>query len=154
MRNFFEKLALLPVLMDIVEEMAKESLQVEEERKCKKHCECKCGKHKRPTCVLTNGFYTGKAQGWEEWDETPILEESEPMVDMDREPDGVDIHVDRPRIENYYSRHEWAHDMANYRMLIDQAKKCDWPCKEPMKGIPNYVSHIQRDWYDEHPNRW
>ena len=42
--------------------------------------------------------------------------------------------------------------MSNYRMLIDQAKKCDWPCKEPMKGVPSYA--VTRDWYDENPHLW
>lgn len=52
-----------------------------------------------------------------------------------REPDGIDIHVDRPLRENFCSRHDWALAMAKYRTLEDVAKDCDWECREPMKGV-------------------
>lgn len=52
-----------------------------------------------------------------------------------REPDGIDIHVDRPLRENFYSHHDWAVAMAKYRTLEDVAKDCDWECREPMKGV-------------------
>ena len=54
--------------------------------------------------------------------------------DTPNEPHGIDIHVDRPLRENFWSHHEWADAMAKYRTLEDVAKDCDWPCKEPMKG--------------------
>ena len=54
--------------------------------------------------------------------------------DTPNEPHGIDIHVDRPLRENFWSHHEWAKAMAKYRTLEDVAKDCDWPCKEPMKG--------------------
>lgn len=150
--NFFEKLALLPILMDIVEDMAIESLKMEEEKKLKQQCCCCKSNEQKPIVILSKGHGVNKVRGWENVHPTCCRQE-EPVM-MDREPDGVDIHVDRPRQENYLSHKKWAQDMANYRCLIDQAKKCDWPCREPMKGIPNYVSHIQRDWYDEHPHCW
>ena len=49
-------------------------------------------------------------------------------------PHGIDIHVDRPLRENFWSHRDWADAMAKYRTLEDVAKDCDWPCKEPMKG--------------------
>lgn len=52
-----------------------------------------------------------------------------------REPDGIDIHVDRPLRENFYSHHDWAVAMAKYRTLEDVARDCDWECREPMKGV-------------------
>lgn len=56
-----------------------------------------------------------------------------------REPDGIDVHVDRPLRENFRTHHDWAVAMAKYRTLEDVAKDCDWKCKEPMKGThPNY----------------
>lgn len=55
--------------------------------------------------------------------------------DTDREPDGIDVHVDRPRRENFWSRQDWAKAMAKYRTLEDVARSCDWECREPMKGV-------------------
>ena len=69
---------------------------------------------------------------------------------FDREPDGVHIVVDRPRIEDYYSRHAWAQDMANYRGLIDQAKKCERIKTRKPDFIPSEVHNARRDWYDDH----
>ena len=54
--------------------------------------------------------------------------------DTPNEPHGIDIHVDRPLRENFWSHRDWADAMAKYRTLEDVAKDCDWPCKEPMKG--------------------
>lgn len=54
--------------------------------------------------------------------------------DTSREPDGIDIHVDRPRKENFWSHKAWAEAMAKYRTLEDVARDCDWECREPMKG--------------------
>lgn len=71
-----------------------------------------------------------------------------PVHDFTREPDGVQINVDRPRTENFSSRRTWAEAMANYRMLIDQAKKCDWPSRVP-ENIPPHVHANRRDWYDD-----
>lgn len=52
-----------------------------------------------------------------------------------REPDGIDVHVDRPLRQNFRTHHEWALAMAKYRTLEDVAKDCDWECREPMKGV-------------------
>lgn len=52
-----------------------------------------------------------------------------------REPDGIDIHVDRPLRENFRSHHAWCDAIAKYRTLEHVAKDCNWPCKEPMKGM-------------------
>ena len=54
--------------------------------------------------------------------------------DTPNEPHGIDIHVDRPLRENFWSHRDWAEAMAKYRTLEDVAADCDWPCKEPMKG--------------------
>lgn len=79
---------------------------------------------------------------------------SKPQVEsqrFDREPDGVQIFVDRPRIENYGgNRQKWAMDMANYRTLIDQAKKCDNIKTRVPQNIPSEVHNGRRDWYDDH----
>jgi len=55
-----------------------------------------------------------------------------------REPDGIDIHVDRPLRENFRSHISWCDAMAKYRTLERVAKDCNWECREPMKGTPNY----------------
>lgn len=67
------------------------------------------------------------------------------------EPDGIDVHVDRPLIENFRSRSEWALAMAKYRTLEDVAKDCDWECREPMKGTDFYRSQptVCSVWVDE-----
>ncbi len=61
-----------------------------------------------------------------------------PSTSWDREPDGIDVHVDRPLRENFSSHRSWADAMAKYRTLERVAKDCDWECKEPMQTIPNY----------------
>ena len=58
-----------------------------------------------------------------------------PTVATQREPDGIDIHVDRPLRENFCSHHSWADALAKYRTLEHVAKDCNWPCKEPMKTV-------------------
>lgn len=73
-----------------------------------------------------------------------------PKPKFDREPDGVQIVVDRPRQEDYTSRHAWAQDMANYRGLIDQAKKCEGIKTRKPDFIPQEVHNGRRDWYDDH----
>jgi hypothetical protein len=77
-----------------------------------------------------------------------------------REPDGIDIHVDRPLRENFFTRDEWAKAMAKYRTLEDVAKDCDWECREPMKGTDFYRScptpsntWVDEDW-DEDDFNW
>ena len=134
MRNKVE--LLLSTLVDIAKEMAKESYEVEK-RNCNRNV---CCDREVPCC-------------FNELESKPHFFDlyEQPRMEM-REPDGVDIHVDRPLRENYFSHHKWAVDMANYRTLIDCAKKCDWPCKEPMKGVP--ANAMTRDWYDENPHRW
>lgn len=71
--------------------------------------------------------------------------EDTPFRDTPREPDGIDIHVDRPRREIFCSRSAWADAMAKYRLLEDAAKECTWPCKEPMKGTEK-PSHKEIMW--------
>lgn len=75
-----------------------------------------------------------------------------PRHDFNREPDGVQINVDRPRVENYISRHDFAVDMANYRTLIEQAKKCEWKSRVP-ENIPPHVHANRRDWYEDNEPR-
>lgn len=65
--------------------------------------------------------------------------EPRPMPKPNREPDGIDVHVDRPLREKFYSHRSWADAMAKYRTLERVAKDCNWECREPMKGThPNY----------------
>lgn len=79
----------------------------------------------------------------------PVRPNAMPQRDFNREPDGVQINVDRPRRENYRSHRQWAEDMADYRVLIDQAKKCGrWPSKKPA-NIPAEVHANRRDWYED-----
>ena len=73
-----------------------------------------------------------------------------PQPRFDREPDGVQIVVDRPRQENYRTRQAWAQDMANYRGLIDQAKKCEGIKTRKPDCVPQEVHNGRRDWYDDH----
>lgn len=75
------------------------------------------------------------------------------------EPDGIDVHVDRPLRENFPSQKDWALAMAKYRTLEDVAKDCDWECREPMKGTDFYHScptssnvWVEEDWDDEDIN--
>ena len=68
-----------------------------------------------------------------------------------REPDGIDVHVDRPLRENFRTHHDWALAMAKYRTLEDVAKDCNWECREPMKGVQ------ERPWGHsccQEPQRW
>lgn len=73
------------------------------------------------------------------------------------EPDGIDIHVDRPLREKFASHSDWAMAMAKYRTLEDVAKDCDWECREPMKGTPFYKGIPSQepcecpicDWFDD-----
>lgn len=51
-----------------------------------------------------------------------------------REPDGIDVHVDRPLRENFPNYRSWERAISNYRNLEYAAKRCDWPCREPMRG--------------------
>lgn len=55
-----------------------------------------------------------------------------------REPDGIDIHVDKPLKKNFRYHSQWVDAMAKYRTLERVAKDCDWECREPMATIPNY----------------
>lgn len=59
-----------------------------------------------------------------------------------REPDGIDAHIDRPRREMYGGWDaEWGfqNDMKKYRKAEEAIKACTWPCREPMQTTtPNY----------------
>ena len=55
-----------------------------------------------------------------------------------REPDGIDVHVDRPLRENFDDIVDWIVAMDKYRTLEDAAKECDWECREPMKGVEKH----------------
>lgn len=86
---------------------------------------------------------------------TRVPKFSKPMVAMPRrEPDGIDVHVDRPLRENFRSHRSWADAMAKYRTLEMVAKDCDWECREPMRTLPNYrnlsVLELVDDMLDEH----
>lgn len=63
---------------------------------------------------------------------------SEPSVTSccsKREPDGIDVHVDRPIRENFWTYGEWCEALAKYRTLEQVAKDCDWEYREPMNGV-------------------
>jgi hypothetical protein len=93
------------------------------ERKVEQPTHCKCGCDVRRTNMP-----------WETTNLTPRQREELAWRDTDREPDGIDVHVDRPRQEMFRTRHSWADAMAKYRTLEDAARACDWECREPMKG--------------------
>lgn len=63
---------------------------------------------------------------------------------QNREPDGIDVHVDRPRKEQFCSISAWADALGKYRNLERAAKDCDWPCKEPMRGIPCQPKRVEK----------
>lgn len=65
-----------------------------------------------------------------------------PTKKPNREPDGIDVHVDRPLRENFRSYFAWADAMAKYRSLEECAKDCDWSCKEPMRGMPHQAKRV------------
>lgn len=67
-----------------------------------------------------------------------------PTRTPNREPDGIDVHVDRPLRENFRSHFAWADAMAKYRSLEQCAKDCDWPCKEPMRGMPQPKKNVEK----------
>ena len=74
-----------------------------------------------------------------------------------REPDGIDIHVDRPLRENFFTREEWARAMAKYRTLEDVAKDCDWECREPMRGVNDFYQFgnpITSSTYEDNNDEW
>jgi hypothetical protein len=75
------------------------------------------------------------------WDK-PSYGIPEPIEKIIPEPDGIDIHVDRPLRKEFGSFAEWHEAMLNYRELERLAHVCDWPCKEPMKG----VAEDAREW--------
>ena len=55
-----------------------------------------------------------------------------------REPDGIDVHVDRPLRGNFRTFGEWNRAFEKYRNLEKAAKQCDWECREPMKGMEQH----------------
>ena len=84
---------------------------------------------------------------------TPIPRFMEPSFSVpNREPDGIDVHVDRPLRHMFDSYGEWADAMGRYRTLEQVAKDCDWECREPMM-LPNYRSYpmgcqeFEDDWF-------
>lgn len=91
--------------------------------------ECICS---RPT-INTRPCVAPKAP-WASVNQSAKRRIEEAWRDTPNEPHGIDIHVDRPLRENFWSHRDWADAMAKYRTLEDVAKDCDWPCKEPMKG--------------------
>ncbi len=94
-------------------------------RECKPKVEthrCNCGRVGLPNMP------------WANKNLTPRQREELAWRDTSREPDGIDVHVDRPRKEKFCSQRSWADAMAKYRMLEDAARACDWECREPMKG--------------------
>ena len=106
--------------------MARKSHNVE--RKVEQPTQCKCGCDVRRTNMP-----------WETTNLTPRQREELAWRDTDREPDGIDVHVDRPRKEMFRTRHSWADAMAKYRTLEDAARACDWECREPMRGVEERV---------------
>lgn len=63
-----------------------------------------------------------------------------------REPDGIDVHVDRPQRQNYAGNPYLAEkafnkDMSKYRSLEAIAKSCNWPCKENLHCAPT-AQHV------------
>ena len=96
----------------------------------------------------------------EPWVEAPRFNEvnkdfTRPLP-FDGAEDGIDIHVDKPRREMYggwdaeYGFHK---DMKAYNRLKEAAKECNWPCREPMRGTPNYVNHNVRPQVAPQPKR-
>ena len=112
----------------VVDEMVKDVIRQE------KGC---ASRFNEPCCTRVPRFEEPKP-----WFNRPCCEHVVRPMAMpkpNREPDGIDVHVDRPLRENFYTHHDWAVAMAKYRTLEDVAKDCDWKCKEPMKGThPNY----------------
>ena len=110
---------------------------------CENDCTCECKKENNPQCCQSKKCSCGNC----DCDCDCDCHKKECI--FDREPDGVQIIVDRPRIENYDSRGKWAKDMSTYRNLIDLAKKCDWETRIP-EFIPPHVHENRSDWYDDH----
>lgn len=91
-------------------------------------------------CVPTPHVCEAPKPWWERECRQPIR--PIPHCVPNREPDGIDVHVDRPLRENFWSHRDWCDAMAKYRTLEHVAKDCDWECREPMKGThPNYNFH-------------
>ena len=72
----------------------------------------------------------------------------------EREPDGIDVHVDRPLRSNFPSHFDWADAMAKYRTLERVAKDCNWECREPMRGTQDerfnsFEDECSFDFFDE-----
>lgn len=61
-----------------------------------------------------------------------------------REPDGIDIHLDRPRPEMFRSYGRFADAMGKYRAIERLAHEADWPCREPMQTCAE--PRFRRDW--------
>lgn len=59
-------------------------------------------------------------------------------VAPNREPDGFDAHIDRPRREMYGGWDaEWGYqnDLKKYRAAEKAVKACTWPTREPMGNV-------------------
>lgn len=118
---------------------------------------------KRKRCGQTEPRCETPRWGAPRWErptvtETPRWERTCIPQRPNREPDGIDVHVDRPLRENFCSHHDWAIAMAKYRTLEDVAKDCDWECREPMKGVQERpccktwepeIIEDEDDWWDE-----
>lgn len=52
-----------------------------------------------------------------------------------REPDGIDLHVDRPTRDMFYFEDDFRDAMRKYRELERLARETNWPCREPMRGM-------------------
>lgn len=115
----------------------------------------RCG-HVEPRCVTT-----WNRPRFAEPCCTNIPKFTRPCVPQrpNREPDGIDVHVDRPLRENFRTHHDWALAMAKYRTLEDVAKDCDWECREPMKGVQerpwgHSCSQSPKHWWEKDEDDW
>lgn len=126
--EFFPSHVMDMVMKDVI-------MKEREKRQAPTPCTRNCFSRPQETCCgrpswNTNHSLEPKRRSYEELD----------ALKRFGEPDGIDVHVDRPLRENFISHKDWAIAMAKYRTLEDVAKDCDWECREPMKGTDFYRS--------------
>lgn len=91
---------------------------------CVKPCACTTSRTATPT-----------------WGRTSTTCQCRPQQVPNREPDGFDAHIDKPRREMYGgwdAERGFQNDMRKYREAERAVKACTWPCREPMKGLNEF----------------
>lgn len=75
------------------------------------------------------------------WSRVTTTCQCRPQQVPNRDFDGFDAHIDKPRREMYGgwdAERGFQNDMRKYREAERAVKACTWPCREPMKGLNEF----------------